>query len=81
MTTDEQRDWDEYFAWTRGADKSSYAETEDLAWRRLQLARLKRRQQPYGFDLDDDAIETLRANLNQPLALPAPVLIEPTDEA
>lgn len=38
----EQRDWDEYLAWTRGAAPGQYESTEEKAWRRLEDARLRR---------------------------------------
>lgn len=38
----EARDWDEYLAWTRGASPGEYRLTEELAWRRLEDARLRR---------------------------------------
>jgi hypothetical protein len=60
MTAAEARDWDEYLAWTRDAAPWQYEETEDRAWRRLQLARLHRRQSPYGFALGDTDVELLR---------------------
>lgn len=32
--------WNEYLAWTRGADPDQYEITEQLAWQRLQRAQL-----------------------------------------
>lgn len=43
----EARDWLEYLAWTRHADPGQYVETEQRAWDRLQVARLRRRIAPY----------------------------------
>jgi hypothetical protein len=78
VSADEQREWDEYAAWTSGADPAQYELTEEMAWRRLQLARLKRRSAPYGFDLDAAAVNTLRRSLER--GLPAPVLSDPAAE-
>lgn len=58
----EQRDWDEYLAWTRGAAPGQYESTEEKAWRRLEDARLRRsveqfelrppREDPPGGEVD-----------------------------
>lgn len=45
----EARDWDEYLAWTRGASPGEYRLTEELAWRRLEDARLARRVEAFAL--------------------------------
>jgi hypothetical protein len=40
MDIEPESAWDEYLAWCRGSSAGEYERTEELAWRRLNSARL-----------------------------------------
>lgn len=52
--TSEQRAWDEYVAWVRGAAEGQYEITEARAWERLQAARLRDTVVPCELELPAD---------------------------
>ena len=54
----EERAWNEYLAWTRGAIPSQYELTEERAWSRLQRDVIWLRLRPYSVTSDSDADES-----------------------
>lgn len=73
--TTEQRAWNEYLAWTRGAATGQYAETEERAWSRLQRAVLALRIRPYTLR------EPQREDVEQWENFPAPLSDDPSPRA